>query len=250
MMAKSVADGNQMKEEGLFEYHLYTLDRPTTLKENQTKQVALLAARNIPVRKEYTLAGADWYYRERAVDLGDKLKVAVYVAFDNRAEANLGLPLPKGVVRVYQRDGAGRPQFVGEDAIDHTPKNEKVRLRLGDAFDVTARRRQTDFKSLGAQGQYRYAFETAFQIDLKNAKKEPVTVAVLDPCRATGRSPRTATRSPRSARARRGSWSRSRPKGAPPSPTAPGCAGDRRGGKSFVRKGDVTLVNALRTEHE
>jgi hypothetical protein len=143
--------------------------------------VALLTARNIPVRKEYALTGADWYYRERAADLGDKLKVAVFVAFDNRTEANLGLPLPKGVVRVYQRDGAGRPQFVGEDAIDHTPKNEKVRLRLGDAFDVTARRRQTDFKSLGKQGQYQNVYETAFQVDLKNARKEPVTVSVLEP---------------------------------------------------------------------
>lgn len=91
------------------------------------------------------------------------------------------MPLPKGVIRVYQRDSAGRPQFVGEDAIDHTPKNEKVRLKLGDAFDVTARRKQTDFKSLGAQGQYRSVFETAFRIDLRNAKPEPVTVAVLEP---------------------------------------------------------------------
>jgi hypothetical protein len=170
-----------MKEEGLFEYHLYTLERPTTLKENQTKQVALLTARDVPVRKDYVLAGADWYYRERAADLGGRLKVGVFVSFDNRAEANLGMALPKGVVRVYKRDSAGRPQFVGEDAIDHTPKNEKVRLRLGDAFDVTARRRQTDFKSLGAQGQYRYAFETAFQIDLQNAKQEPVTVSVREP---------------------------------------------------------------------
>jgi hypothetical protein len=178
---RMTADGAQMKEESLFEYHLYTLDRPTTLKENQTKQVALLTATNVPVRKEFVLRGENWYYQDRFGDLGDKLKVGVFVAFDNRAESNLGLPLPKGVVRVYQRDAAGRPQFVGEDAIDHTPKNEKVRLKLGDAFDITAHRRQTDFKSLGAQGQYRNVSETAFQVELKNAKKEPVTVAVLEP---------------------------------------------------------------------
>jgi hypothetical protein len=181
MMNKTMAEASQMKEEGLFEYHLYTLDRPTTLKENQTKQVALLTAHNVPIRKEFVLQGDTYYYRDRYGDLGDKLKVGVFVTFDNAAEAGLGLPLPKGVVRVYQRDGAGRPQFVGEDAIDHTPRNEKLRLRLGDAFDVTARRRQTDFKSLGAQGQYRFTMETAFQIDLKNAKPEPVTVAVLEP---------------------------------------------------------------------
>ena len=180
-MAKSMAEAPAMKEEGLFEYHLYTLDRPTTLKENQTKQVALLTARNVPVRKEFVLKGDSWYYQDRYGELGDKLKVGVFIEFDNRAESSLGIPLPKGVVRVYQRDSAGRPQFIGEDAIDHTPKNEKVRLRLGDAFDVTARRRQTDFRSLGPVGQYRHVCETAFQLDLANAKKEPVTVSVLEP---------------------------------------------------------------------
>jgi hypothetical protein len=103
------------------------------------------------------------------------------VEFDNRTESGLGMPLPKGVIRVYQRDSAGRPQFVGEDAIDHTPRNETVQLKLGDAFDLTARRKQTDFKSLGAQGQYRNVCETAYQVELKNAKKEPVTITVLEP---------------------------------------------------------------------
>jgi len=178
-----MAKAAEVKQENLFEYHLYTLDRPTTLKENQTKQVALLTGRNVPVRKDYVLRGESYYYQDRYPDLGDKLKVAVYLEFDNRTEGGLGIPLPKGVVRVYQRDGAGRPQFVGEDAIDHTPKNEKVRLRLGDAFDLTAQRRQTDFRSLGPQGQYKFCYETAFQVDLKNAKKEAVTVAVLEPLR-------------------------------------------------------------------
>jgi len=179
----AMAKAAEMKQENLFEYHLYTLDRPTTLRENQTKQVSLLTARGVPVRKEYVLKGESYYYQDRYADLGDKLKVGVFVEFDNRTEASLGLPLPKGVVRVYQRDSAGRPQFVGEDSIDHTPKNERVRLKLGDAFDLTAQRRQTDFKSLGAQGQYHYCYETAFQVDLKNAKKEAVTVSVLEPLR-------------------------------------------------------------------
>jgi hypothetical protein len=125
--------------------------------------------------------GQGSYYQERSGDLGDKLKVGVFVEFDNRAEASLGMPLPKGVIRVYQRDSAGRTQFVGEDAIDHTPRNEKVRLKLGDAFDVTAHRRQTDFKTLGAQGQYRYVYESAYQVDLKNAKPEAVTVTLMEP---------------------------------------------------------------------
>jgi hypothetical protein len=171
----------QMREEGLFEYHLYSLDRPTTLKDNQTKQVSLLSGKTVPVRKDYLLKGESRWYQDRFADLGDKLKVGVYLEFENKAGSGLGLPLPKGVVRVYQRDSGGRAQFVGEDSIDHTPVNEKVRLKLGDAFDVTARRRQTDFKSLGKQGQYQNVYETAFQLDLQNAKKEPVTVTVLEP---------------------------------------------------------------------
>ncbi len=171
----------QMKEESLFEYHLYTLDRPTTLKENQTKQVALLSASGVPVRKEYLLKGDSYYYQGNYGELGDKLKVGVFVEFDNRTESRMGMPLPKGTVRVYKRDSEGRAQFVGEDAIDHTPRNEKVRLKLGDAFDITARRKQTDYKSLGKQGAWRNVVELAFQVELKNAKKEAVTVSVLEP---------------------------------------------------------------------
>ena len=178
-MTKAAAP--EMKEESLFEYHLYTLDRPTTLKENQTKQVALLSAGQVPVRKEYLLKGQSYYYQSGYGNLGDKLKVGVFVEFDNRTENRMGMPLPKGVVRVYKQDSEGRSQFVGEDAIDHTPRNEQVRLKLGDAFDVTARRKQTDYKNLGKQGRWNYVVETAFQVDLKNAKKEPVTVSVVEP---------------------------------------------------------------------
>lgn len=179
--AKSAPAAPQMKEESLFEYHLYTLDRPTTLKENQTKQVALLTASSVPIRKEYLLKGDSYYYQSSYGDLGDKLKVGVFVEFDNKTEARMGMPLPKGIVRVYKRDSDGRAQFVGEDSIDHTPKNERVRLKLGDAFDVTARRKQTDFKSLGKQGAWRNNYEMAFEVELKNAKKEAVTVSVLEP---------------------------------------------------------------------
>jgi len=181
LSAKAAPAAPQMKEESLFEYHLYTLDRPTTLKENQTKQVALLTASSVPVRKEYLLKGDSYYYQSSYGDLGDKLKVGVFVEFDNKTEARMGMPLPKGIVRVYKRDSEGRAQFVGEDSIDHTPKNELVRLKLGDAFDVTARRKQMDFKSLGKQGAWRNVYEMAFEVELKNAKKEPVTVSVLEP---------------------------------------------------------------------
>ncbi|MBI4912100.1 MAG: DUF4139 domain-containing protein [Acidobacteria bacterium] len=171
----------QMKEESLFEYHLYTLDRPTTLRAAQTKQVALLGASGVPVRKEFLLKGDSYYYQGQYGELGSKLKVGVFVEFDNRVESRLGMPLPKGTVRVYKRDAEGRAQFVGEDAVDHTPKNETVRLKLGDSFDLTARRRQTDYKNLGRQGRYGTAYELAFEVELKNAKKEAATVTILEP---------------------------------------------------------------------
>ncbi len=181
MMSKAEARAPKMAEESLFEYHLYTLERPTTLAVNQTKQVALLSASSVPVRKEYLLQGQNHYYSGSYGDLGEKQKVGVFVEFDNKESSRLGMPLPKGIIRVYKRDSDGRAQFVGEDNVDHTPKNELVRLKLGDAFDVTARRKQTDFKSLGRQGKFGYVYESAFEVELKNAKKEAVTVNLLEP---------------------------------------------------------------------
>lgn len=183
VMAKmqDMAAANEMQQESLFEYHLYTLPRPTTLAENQTKQVALLSASGVPVRKEFLLQGADYYYRGQHGELGQKLKVGVFVEFKNSTDNKLGLPLPKGVVRVYKKDSAGNAQFIGEDNIDHTPKNETVRLKLGEAFDVTADKKQTDFQKLGGTGRYNYIFESAYEIVLKNAKAEAVTVTVREP---------------------------------------------------------------------
>lgn len=180
-MEMAPAPAAQMAEESLLEYHLYTLDRPTTIAENQTKQVSLLAAIQVPVRKELLLRGADYYYSSSYGELGQKMKVGVFVEFDNKESARLGMPLPKGIIRVYKKDGAGNAQFVGEDSIDHTPKNEKVRLKLGEAFDVTADKKQTDFKKLPNPTKGTTMFESAYEIVLKNAKKEAVTVTVQEP---------------------------------------------------------------------
>lgn len=177
---KVLAAAPAMAEESLLDYHLYTLDRPTTIRENQVKQVALLSGSGIPVDKEYLLRGSDYYYRGRHGDLGKKLKAAVYLEFANSVKAGLGMPLPKGILRVYKKDSGGNAQFVGEDRIDHTPKNEKVRLRLGDAFDVTADRSQTDFKKI-AGGPQETVIETAYRLELKNAKSDPVSVKVEEP---------------------------------------------------------------------
>jgi len=179
-MAAKVADAAEMQQESLFEYHLYTLQRPATLAENQTKQVALMSAGRVPVRKEFLLEGANYYYSGQHGELGQKIKVGVFVEFDNKGD-DLGVPLPRGVVRVYKRDNKGNAQFVGEDRIDHTPKNETVRLKLGDAFDITADKKQTAFQKLSGTSRYNYVFESAYEIVLKNAKPEAVVVSVREP---------------------------------------------------------------------
>lgn len=168
-------------QEALFEYHLYSLGRPTTLADNQTKQVALLNASGVPVKKELLVQGNDHYYLSSVGDIGQKLKAGVFVEFSNRESSRLGLPLPKGVVRVYKRDSAGNAQFIGEDNIDHTPKNEKVRLHLGDAFDVTADKKQTDFRRREPGNKASYVYESAYEIVVRNAKSEAVTVIVREP---------------------------------------------------------------------
>jgi hypothetical protein len=182
MRVAAVAESARpMAQEQLFEYHLYTLQRPTTIADKQTKQVALLGAAGVPVTKELVLQGSDYYYRSSVGHLGQKMKVGVFVQFENREAARLGMPMPKGVVRVYKKDSAGNAQFIGEDAIDHTPKNERVRLKLGEAFDVTADKKQTDFKRRETSHQWSTVHESAYEIALKNAKKEPVTVIVREP---------------------------------------------------------------------
>ncbi len=185
MMAKTTIaesfDSSSMDEESLFEYHLYSLSRQTSIANNQTKQVSLLSASSIPVSKEFVLQGADYYYYNNFGEIGKKLKVGVFVQFKNQEKSGLGLPIPKGIVRVYKKDKAGNAQFIGEDQIDHTPKNEKIRLKLGNAFDITANKKQTDFSKGKHILPNRNSFESAFQVTLKNAKSEAVTVIVREP---------------------------------------------------------------------
>jgi hypothetical protein len=166
----------QFREESFFEYHIYSLQRPATVKDNQTKQLSLTSATDIPVRKEFLLKGEASYYHAPYGETMTNRKVGVYVEAKNRKEQGLGIPLPKGTVRVYKHDGDGSLQFVGEDAIDHTPKDEKVRVKLGDAFDVVATRRQTEWKKIAAD-----TYEAAFELTLRNHKQEDVTVRVVEP---------------------------------------------------------------------
>lgn len=165
------------QQENYFEYHLYTLGRRTTIENNQTKQVTLLTAHDVPIRKTLELRGSPDYYENADADLGDKLPIGVYVSFENR-NGDLGIPLPGGVVRLYKNDSRGLSQFLGSDSIEHTPKNETVRLHLGDSFDVTAKKKQTAFHFTGMGS---CATESSYEIRLGNAKPQPQDVVVVEP---------------------------------------------------------------------
>jgi hypothetical protein len=162
-------------QEALMDYHLYSFERPTAIADNQTKQLALLSASAVPVRREYLLAGNEYYYRDRYGQIGQKIKPAVFIEFENKG-GQLGKPLPAGIVRVYAKDSKGAAQFVGEDRIEHTAKNEKLKLRLGEAFDITTERKQTNYKRIADN-----VTESSWRIELRNAKDEAVTVRVQEP---------------------------------------------------------------------
>ncbi len=182
MMARTMAmpaAAPMPQEEALDEYHLYTLSRPTDVLNNQTKQVALLSAPRVPVTRELVVHGQPYSYQSQSADGWNKLPVASTLNFTNQG-GSLGIPLPEGVVRVYSKDSRGTAQFIGEDRIDHTPKNETVTLTLGESFDVTVRRKQTEFKKLSGASAYNYAYEAAFALEIKNAKPDAVMVKVVE----------------------------------------------------------------------
>ena len=174
LTAKAAAP--QFKEDPFFEYHMYTLQRTATVKDNQTKQISLVTADDIPVKKELLFHGANYYYYRRYGEAISNQKVGVFVEIQNKKENNLGIPLPKGTVRVYKQDNEGDLQFVGEDSIDHTPKDEKIRIKLGDAFDVVGSRQQSDWKKVAYD-----TYEAAYEISIRNHKKEDVVVKVVEP---------------------------------------------------------------------
>ena len=174
-MAAAKEVSQQFKEESFFEYHLYTLDRRTTIKDNQTKQMTLLDANQVPIKKLFIFAGYPQYYYSQYQG-SNKQKVGVFLELENTKKNNLGIPFPKGTIRVYKEDQDGSLQFVGEDRIDHTPKDEKLKIKIGEAFDVVGERIQTDYKRLGSN-----LFEVAFEVSLRNHKKEDIKVLVEEP---------------------------------------------------------------------
>lgn len=164
-----------MREEAFAEYHLYTLPRRTTIKQNQSKQVSLLSAAGVNVGKVYEYRGEVQYYSQPMPPMREQ-HVDVFLKFWNKADNQLGIPLPAGVMRIYQEDTEGMLQFAGEDRIEHTPKDEEVRLRMGKAFDVIGERIQTDFQRIADN-----VYESAYEIKLRNHKETDITVEIVEP---------------------------------------------------------------------
>jgi hypothetical protein len=176
MKAAPAGAATAFREEGLFEYHLYTLSRPTTVLDKEQKQVTLLEAQAIGVKKRLIFFGQQYWFRGQYGELAKNQKVGVFLEFENTEKNRLGIPLPKGVVRVYKADKSGSKQFVGEDSIDHTPRDEQVRVKMGEAFDVVADRKQMEWRALG-----NCVSESAWQIELRNHKDEAVKVEIREP---------------------------------------------------------------------
>ncbi|HUC53523.1 MAG TPA: DUF4139 domain-containing protein [Candidatus Cybelea sp.] len=167
----------QFQQEAFSEYHLYSLGRKTSVEDKETKQISLLEGSGVPVEKIFMVNGQSYYYRNQQTP-GAPLKdpVMVYYKFRNEEKNGLGIPLPAGNVRVYQKDSKGGILFAGEDRIDHTPKDEDVNIHIGNAFDVVAEHKQTDYKHIDT-----HVWEMEFEVTLRNHKDGPVVVQVNEP---------------------------------------------------------------------
>jgi hypothetical protein len=159
----ALSPAGNFAEETLSEYHLYTLERPATLKNNQVKQLSFLSEDSVPVKKE--LVFDSWK--------GDKIRVVIHI--ENSEVKGLGMPLPKGVVRVYKADSEEQFQFLGEDQIDHTPKDKEISLAVGNAFDVTGERIQTNYEKIANDYE-----KTSYSIEFNNSKSEAQNITVVE----------------------------------------------------------------------
>jgi hypothetical protein len=182
------AQAASMTQEAFSDYHLYTMGRKTTINNSQTKQVSLLEGTGVPTVKRYVVEGQNYYYHNQHHP-GSPIKdlVQVYYQFKNEAKSGLGIPMPAGVLRVYQQDSKGGVQFVGEDRIMHTPKDETLNVKIGNAFDVVCERNQIDFEKIAGN-----VYEFDYEITLRNHKASAITVEVNEPIGGTWRMLRSS----------------------------------------------------------
>ncbi len=164
MMYMTKASQPQFEEKSFFEYHIYKLQRHTNLSNNETKQVSLFEKEGITVKKKYLFETSQY--------LNNNEKVSVVISFKNEEKSNLGVPMPKGKIRIFKSDGTSL-EFIGEDAIDHTAKDEELNLHIGNAFDVSAKAIQTDYRKITDR-----IYETSYKVTINNHKTESITVDV------------------------------------------------------------------------
>ena len=180
-VASRAAAEPPMQQEAFSEYHLYTLGRRTTVNNNETKQLSMLTGTGVPTRKRYVVNGQSYYYRNGRMP-GAPIKdvVQVFYQFKNEEKSGLGMPMPAGTIRVYQADAKDGIHFVGEDRIGHTPKDETINIKIGNAFDVVCERKQIDFRKIAVN-----VYEFEYEITLRNHKASAVTVEVNEPIGGT-----------------------------------------------------------------
>ena len=170
-----------MAQEAFSDYHLYTLGRRTTINNNETKQVSMLTGTGVPTVKRYVVNGQTYYYRNgRFPGAPIKDVVQVFYQFKNEAKSGLGMPMPAGTIRVYQADSTDGVHFVGEDRINHTPKDETINIKIGNAFDVVCERKQIDFRKIASN-----IYEFEYEITLRNHKSAAISVEVNEPIGGT-----------------------------------------------------------------
>ena len=170
-----------MAQEAFSDYHLYTLGRRTTINNNETKQVSMLSGTDVPTVKRYVVNGQAFYYRNAHYP-GAPLKdvVQVFYQFKNEQKGGLGMPMPAGTIRVYQADSKDGVHFVGEDRINHTPKDETINIKIGNAFDVVSERKQTDFRKISSN-----VYESEYEVTVRNHKATAISVEVNEPIGGT-----------------------------------------------------------------
>ncbi len=173
---ESESGAPSFEEKSFFEYHIYNLQRKTTIKDKQTKQISLLEAVNVETYKEFLVYGSTISFTRPYREQNPKQPVNVYIKFKNSEDNNLGIPLPAGIMRLYKKDHESSLQFIGEDKVEHTPKDEEIKLKIGEAFDVVAERAQTDYKKITTN-----LHESEWEITVRNHKEEDVIVGIVEP---------------------------------------------------------------------
>lgn len=175
-MMAAKASAPEFVQQPFSAYHLYTLARPATVPNNESKQIRLLGATGLHITRTYEVNGQSYYYRNPEPGAPRHDPVEMHVKFENSKTNSLGMPLPAGTVRVYQTDPAGLEQLIGEANIQHTPENETLNLNVGSAFDVVEERRQTDYKRTSA-----HSAESSYEVTLRNHQSQAIQVNVNEP---------------------------------------------------------------------